>query len=267
MKVALTIAGSDSGGGAGIQADLKTFSALGVFGTSAITAITAQNTLGVDAVEVLSANIVSAQIKSVAADFSIAAAKTGMLANAEIIAAVAGAVRAHGIAKLVVDTVMVSKSNHRLLASEAESAMRSILLPLAFIATPNLPEAEVLTGMKITDLAAMREAAAKLYALGAKNILVKGGHLEGAPATDIFFDGRNFAELSAERISTQSTHGTGCTLSAAIAAHLAQGLSPLEACRCAKAYLTGALKNAVKLGHGHGPVNHFWNLTTPVPFT
>jgi hydroxymethylpyrimidine/phosphomethylpyrimidine kinase len=184
-----------------------------------------------------------------------------MLANAEIIAAVAAAVRAHKIPKLVIDTVMVSKSSHRLLASEAEAAMRSTLLPLAFIVTPNLPEAEVLTGMKITNLAAMREAAQKLFALGAKHVLVKGGHLEDAPATDVFFDGKEFTEITAERVDTTSTHGTGCTLSAAIAAYLAQGLSPLEACRSAKHYLTGALRNAVKLGHGHGPVNHFWNLT------
>lgn len=258
-NVVLTIAGSDSGGGAGIQADLKTFSALGVFGTSAITAITAQNTLGVDAVEVLSADIVSQQIKSVATDFPIAAAKTGMLANAEIIAAVAAAARAHRITQLVVDTVMVSKSNHRLLASEAEAAMRSILLPLAFIVTPNLPEAEVLTGMKIASLPAMREAAQKLFALGAKHVLVKGGHLEDAPATDVFFDGKDFTEITAERVETTSTHGTGCTLSAAITAYLARGMSPLEACRNAKIYLTGALRHAVPLGHGHGPVSHFWN--------
>ncbi len=259
MNVALTIAGSDSGGGAGIQADLKTFSALGVFGTSAITAITAQNTLGVDAVEVLSADIVTQQIKSVATDFPVVAAKTGMLANAEIIAAVAIAVQRHNISKLVVDTVMVSKSNHRLLVSEAEAAMRRILLPLAYIVTPNLPEAEVLTGMKIQNLAEMREAATKLFALGAKHVLVKGGHLESTPATDVFFDGKDFTELAAERVDTTSTHGTGCTLSAAIAAYLAHGLSPLEACRSAKAYLTGALRHAVKLGHGHGPVNHFWS--------
>lgn len=260
MKVALTIAGSDSGGGAGIQADLKTFSALGVFGTSAITAITAQNTMGVEAVETLSADIVSKQIAAVASDFPVAAAKTGMLANTDIIAAVAAAMRAHGIKKLIVDTVMVSKSNHRLLEPQAEAAMRNVLLPVAFIVTPNLPEAEVLTGMKIANLAAMREAAVKLHALGAQHVLVKGGHLEHAVATDVFYDGEDFFELNAERVVTTSTHGTGCTLSAAIAAYLTLGLSPLEACRSAKEYLTGALQNAVKLGHGHGPVNHFWNL-------
>ena len=265
MKVVLTIAGSDSGGGAGIQADLKTFSALGVFGTSALTAITAQNTTGVDAVEVLGAKIVRAQIHSVMADLRVSAAKTGMLANAEIIRTVADAVNDLNIAQLVVDTVMVSKSNHRLLASEAESAMRSELLPLAYIVTPNLPEAEVLTGMQIADSAGMREAARKLFALGAKHVLVKGGHLESGPATDVFFDGKEFTEITAERVDTTSTHGTGCTLSAAIAAHLAQGYSPLAACRSAKQYLTGALKNAVKLGHGHGPVNHFWNLAHQRP--
>lgn len=260
MKVALTIAGSDSGGGAGIQADLKTFSALGVFGTSAITAITAQNTMGVEAVEMLSADIVGKQIAAVASDFPVAAAKTGMLANTDIIAAVAAALQAHGIKNLVVDTVMVSKSNHRLLEPQAEAAMRSVLMPLAFIVTPNLPEAEVLTGMEITNPETMREAARKLFALGARHVLVKGGHLENAAATDIFFDGKDFFELEAERVATTSTHGTGCTLSAAIAAYLALGESPLEACRKAKAYLTGALKHAVKLGHGHGPVNHFWKL-------
>lgn len=261
MKVALTIAGSDSGGGAGIQADLKTFAALGVFGTSAITAVTAQNTVGVDAVEVLSAGIVRDQIQSVTADFTIAAAKTGMLANAEIIAAVASAIRSHKIPNLVVDTVMVSKSRHRLLAPEAESALRETLLPLAHLITPNLPEAEVLTGMRIADIAAMREAAQRLFDLGARNVLVKGGHLEGTAATDVFFDGKNFSELTGERIDTKSTHGTGCTLSAAITAYLALGFSTEEACRKAKAYLTGALSHAQPLGHGHGPVNHFWCLT------
>lgn len=262
--VALTIAGSDSGGGAGIQADLKAFSALGVFGTSAITAITAQNTVGVDAVEVLSAAIVRQQIQSVAADFTIAAAKTGMLANAEIIATVADTVGQTGITRLVADTVMVSKSGHRLLAADAETAMRDQLLPLAFIVTPNLPEAEVLTGLRITDLPAMHEAARRLFSLGAKHVLVKGGHLEGQPAVDLFFDGTSFTELSADRIETKSTHGTGCTLSAAIVAYLCRGKSPLEACRSAKQYLTGALKNAEPLGHGHGPVNHFWNCATDI---
>lgn len=260
--VALTIAGSDSGGGAGIQADLKTFSALGVFGTSAITAITAQNTLGVDKVDVLSREMVYAQVKSVAEDFKIGAAKTGMLATAAIVETVAQAARDFALQKLVVDTVMVSKSGHRLLAPEAEEALRKILLPLAFVITPNLPEAEVLLGEKITDIGAMKTAAQKLHALGAAHVLVKGGHLEGASSPDIFFDGKDFTLLEGERIQTNSTHGTGCTLSGAIAAHLALGLPVLAACRAAKEYLTGALRNAQPLGRGHGPVNHFWNLNS-----
>lgn len=258
--VALTIAGSDSGGGAGIQADLKTFSALGVFGTSAITAITAQNTMGVDKVDVLSRDMVYAQVKSVAEDFKIGAAKTGMLANAKIVETAAQVARDFSLKNLVVDTVMVSKSGHRLLASEAEDALRKILLPLAFVITPNLPEAEVLLGEKIPDIEAMKAAAEKLHALGAAHVLVKGGHLDGVSSPDIFFDGKDFTLLESERIQTNSTHGTGCTLSAAIAAHLALGLPVLAACRAAKEYLTGALRNAQPLGRGHGPVNHFWKV-------
>ncbi len=261
--VAMTIAGSDSGGGAGIQADLKTFAALGVFGTSAITAITAQNTVGVDAVEVLSPDIVTAQIKSVITDMPVAAAKTGMLANAAIIDAVAKSVKEHHLAQLVVDTVMVSKSGHRLLAPEAEAAMRSVLLPVAFVITPNIPEAEVLTGMKITNYEDMKSAADKLHSLGAMNVLLKGGHLNGAESPDLLFDGKNFREFNAQRVVTNSTHGTGCTLSAAITAYLALGESLTEACRKAKDYLTGALQHAQPIGHGHGPVNHFWAHPTP----
>lgn len=254
----MTIAGSDSSAGAGIQADLKAFAACGTYGTCAITAITAQNTLGVDAVEVLSSEIVYAQIKSIASDLPVAAFKTGMLASSTIIETVARAITDFHLPNLVMDTVMVSKSGHRLLAPEAEAAMREILLPLAHIITPNLPEAEVLTGMRIDNLSSMREAARKLFTLGAKNVLVKGGHLSNADATDVFFDGKDFTEISAARVATNSTHGTGCTLSAAITAYLAKGVPVLEACRSAKAYLTGALQKAESLGHGHGPVNHFW---------
>lgn len=260
IPVALSIAGSDSSAGAGIQADLKAFAACGVYGTTAITAITAQNTIGVDAVETLSPEIVYGQIKSVSSDLKIAAVKTGMLANSEIIHSVARAIKDFQLKNLVIDTVMVSKSGHRLLAPEAEAAMRKVLLPLATLITPNLPEAEVLTGRSITDEASMRAAAKKLHALGAKNVLLKGGHLDAAEATDIFFDGSEFVELRATRVVTKSTHGTGCTLSAAIAAHLARGVNILEACRAAKAYLTGALQNAKPMGQGHGPVNHFWNI-------
>ncbi len=257
----MTIAGSDSSAGAGIQADLKAFAACGVYGTSAITAITAQNTVGVDAVEVLSPEIVYAQIKSIATDLPVSAIKTGMLANSEIIRAVARAAVDFQLQNLVIDTVMVSKSGHRLLAPEAEAAMREVMLPLAHLITPNLPEAEVLTGMRIGDLDSMREAARKLCALGARNVVLKGGHLDGADATDVFFDGKIFIELTSARVVTNSTHGTGCTLSAAIAAYLARGFNVPEACRAAKTYLTGALENAEPLGHGHGPVNHFWNFS------
>jgi hydroxymethylpyrimidine/phosphomethylpyrimidine kinase len=260
IPVALSIAGSDSSAGAGIQADLKAFAACGVYGTTAITAITAQNTIGVDAVETLSPEIVYGQIKSVSNDLQIAAVKTGMLANSEIILSVARAITDFKLTNLVVDTVMVSKSGHRLLAPEAEAAMRQVLLPLATLITPNLPEAEVLTGMKVTSQVEMREAAQKLFALGARNVLMKGGHLETTDATDILYDGKTFMEISAPRVATNSTHGTGCTLSAAIAAHLALGETVEEACRKAKIYLTGALQHAQPLGHGHGPVNHFWSL-------
>lgn len=258
--VALTIAGSDSGGGAGIQADLKTFSALGVYGTSAITAVTAQNTVGVQAVEILSPDIVSQQIQSVTSDLPVAAAKTGMLANAQIIEAVRRSIKDCGLHKLVVDTVMVSKSGHRLLAPEAEEAMRTVLLPVAYLITPNLPEAEVLTGLRIDDRVTMRTAAQKLHAMGAVNVLIKGGHLSGQDSPDILFDGKDFHEFTAPRVVTQSTHGTGCTLSAAITAFLALGKNLPEAIDAAKQYLTGALKNAIPLGHGHGPVNHFWTV-------
>ncbi|AFM12225.1 bifunctional hydroxymethylpyrimidine kinase/phosphomethylpyrimidine kinase [Turneriella parva] len=260
IPVALSIAGSDSSAGAGIQADLKAFAACGVYGTTAITAITAQNTLGVDAVEILSPEIVYAQIRSVSGDLHVSAVKTGMLANSEIIQTVARATKDFQLPNLVIDTVMVSKSGHRLLAPEAEAAMREVLLPFATLITPNLPEAEVLTGIKITNTIEMRAAAQKLFALGARNILMKGGHLDTPDAIDILYDGKTFMEISAPRVETNSTHGTGCTLSASIAAYLAQGEKISEACRKAKAYLTQALQNAQPLGHGHGPVNHFWYL-------
>ena len=258
--VALTIAGSDSSAGAGIQADIKAFAALAVYGASAITAITAQNTLGVESFERVSPALVYAQVKSVASDLSVSALKTGMLVDAEIIAAVARAIKDHALVNLVVDPVMVAKSGHRLLLPEAEQALKEKLLPLATIVTPNIPEAEVLTGKKITTEDEMRSAARELAALGAQYVLVKGGHLEGAQAKDILFDGKNFSEFTAPRVETKSTHGTGCTLSAAIAAYLACGATVAQAVEKAKVYLTGALRHAEPLGHGHGPVNHFWRL-------
>lgn len=260
--VVLTIAGSDSGAGAGIQADLKTFAALGVYGTSAITAVTAQNTVAVEAVEMLSPDIIYAQIKAIATDFRIAAAKTGMLGSAKVVEAVVRAIRDFQIPNLVVDTVMVSKSGYRLVEPEAESVIVNQLIPLARIITPNLPEAEVILRRQISGVADMQDAAAELRKLGCDCVFLKGGHLAGETASDIFFDGEAFSRLDAKRIPTQSTHGTGCTLSAAIVSYLAEGCTPHDACARAKEYLTQAISHAEPLGHGHGPVNHFWNTSS-----
>jgi hydroxymethylpyrimidine/phosphomethylpyrimidine kinase len=256
VRTALTIAGSDSGGGAGIQADLKTFSALGVFGMSALTAITAQNTLGVTAVHEIPPEIVAAQIDAVVTDIGVDAAKTGMISNTEIIEIVAAKVREHGIATLVVDPVMVATSGDRLLREEAVTALKTSLLPLATVVTPNLPEAEVLTGQTVTSLAEMREAARAIVGLGARSALVKGGHLAG-DAVDVLYDGSRFVELPSRRIETTSTHGTGCTLASAITALLARGESLEDAVGAAKAYVTAAIERAYPIGHGHGPVHHF----------
>ena len=260
VAAALTIAGSDSGGGAGIQADLKTFAALGVYGTSAVTAITAQNTCGVDAVQAVDAGVVAAQIRSVAADIPIAAAKTGMLFSGNIIRAVAAAVRDVGLPHLVVDPVMVATSGDRLLQPDAEARLKEEIIPMATLVTPNLAEAEVLTGTKVQTLDDMRAAAENLVAGGAAAVVVKGGHAM-VKATDVFYDGTRMELLEGVVVDTTSTHGTGCTFSAAICAHLARGAELLEAVRRAKAYLTGALQNADRIGRGNGPVGHFWNVT------
>lgn len=256
VRTAMTIAGSDSGGGAGIQADLKTFAALGVFGTSAITAITAQNTLGVTAVFELPTDIIAAQIDAVVTDIGADAVKTGMIASSAIIRVVAHKVREHGLTTLVVDPVMVATSGDRLLHEEAVEALRTELLPLATVATPNLPEAEVLTGLTIATLDDMRAAARQIVGLGTRSVLVKGGHLTG-DAVDVFFDGQQLLELPARRIDTTSTHGTGCTLASAIAALLARGESLEAAIKGAKAYVTAAIEQAYPIGKGHGPVHHF----------
>jgi len=259
MPVALTIAGSDSGGGAGIQADLKTFAALGVHGTSAITAITAQNTVGVTDIFELPARLVRAQVDAIAADLDIGAAKTGMLSSAEIIEAVAAALEAHGITRLVVDPVMVAKGGARLLRDDAIDALRVRLLPLAAVLTPNLPEAEVLLGHPIASLDERRAAARELLALGPRAVVVKGGHAEG-DAVDIYWDGSELVELTAQRIDTPNTHGSGCAFSAAITARLAAGREPLEAVRDAKQFITNAIEFGLELGHGHGPVNPMFGL-------
>jgi len=257
MKRALTIAGSDSGGGAGIQADLKTFGALGVFGTSAITAVTAQNTVGVTRIQEIDPDVVAAQIDAVADDIGFDAVKTGMLASPRILEAVAAALKRHKAPNLVVDPVMVSKSGTRLLKEESVGALKTRLLPLAEIVTPNIPEAEVLSGRTIADVEAMRDAARRIIELGPRRVVIKGGHAEGPNVVDLYYDGQRFEEFKAERVVTRSTHGTGCTYSAAIAAYLAHGLPPLDAVARAKEFLTAALLSAPDIGKGIGPVNHF----------
>jgi hydroxymethylpyrimidine/phosphomethylpyrimidine kinase len=254
LPVALTIAGSDSGGGAGIQADLKTFAALGVHGTSAITAITAQNTQGVTDILELPVDLIREQIRVVVDDIGVQAAKTGMLSSAEIIDAVAAAVSHHGITNLVVDPVMVAKGGAKLLRDDAVQALRERLIPLAAVITPNIPEAEVLLGRRIATLDDRRRAARDLVALGARIAIVKGGHADG-DATDVFYDGSELVHLEGERIATTNTHGSGCVFSAAIAAGLARGLTPIDAVREAKIFITEAIANSIELGRGHGPVN------------
>lgn len=260
LAKALTIAGSDSGGGAGIQADLKTFAALNVYGMSALTAITAQNTCGVTAVQGIDADVVEAQIHAVVSDMGVDATKTGMLFSAPIINRVANALSDLGLTNVVVDPVMVATSGDRLLQSEAEASLRTALLPLATIVTPNLDETAVLVGHAVKGLEAMQAAAEAIVGMGVKAVLVKGGHAT-EKATDVFYDGTTMELLAGEVVATKNTHGTGCTLSAAIAAYLARGLPLLDAVRQAKVYLTGALKQSLQIGQGSGPVGHFWNVT------
>ena len=270
MKTALTIAGSDSGGGAGIQADLKTFAAFGVFGTSAITALTAQNTVGVEGVYAIPPEFVARQIDAVVKDIGAHATKTGMLTNSRIIEAVAAKIVEHGLRPLVVDPVMVAKSGDALLEPEARDTLISSLLPLATVVTPNLPEAEVLCGFPITDMEGMRRAALAIHARGPRCVVVKGGHLEGTRfSTDLFYDGERFEELSNARIDTRNTHGTGCTFASAIAARLALGDEMLDAVRAAKRYVSGILAASagLQIGRGHGPMNHMALLLPQPPLT
>jgi hydroxymethylpyrimidine/phosphomethylpyrimidine kinase len=258
MKRALTIAGSDSGGGAGIQADLKSFMAHGVYGASAITAITAQNTVGVRAVLLLEPALVVAQIDAVLEDIGADAVKTGMLGSAEVVGAVAAALRAHGADTLVVDPVMVAKSGDRLLASDAVPALRDELLPLATLVTPNLPEASILLGREVRALDEMPDAAHEILALGPRNVLLKGGHLAGDEVVDVLLAGGRLTMLRAPRVASSNTHGTGCTYAASITALLARGLSVEEAVAEGRAYVLGAITQAMPLGAGHGPLNHLW---------
>jgi hydroxymethylpyrimidine/phosphomethylpyrimidine kinase len=261
IPVGLTIAGSDSGGGAGIQADLKTFAALGVHGASAITAITAQNTVTVDAIFELPIAIIVAQIDAVVGDLGVAAAKTGMLASSRIIEAVASSIEGHRIEKLVVDPVMVAKGGAKLLRDDAIEALRTRLLPLAAVITPNLPEAEVILGRRIRTIDERREAARDLVALGPHAAVVKGGHA-GDDVTDVYWDGSAMVELPGVRVATLNTHGSGCVFSAAIAAGLAKGLEPIDAVRQAKEFISAAIEHSLEIGHGHGPVNPMFGVTS-----
>ncbi|MBK8179055.1 MAG: bifunctional hydroxymethylpyrimidine kinase/phosphomethylpyrimidine kinase [Planctomycetes bacterium] len=259
-QVALTIAGSDSSGGAGIQADLKTFSALGVYGASAIAALTAQNTREVRAVHDVPADFLRLQLELVFGDLDVAATKVGMLSRSEVILATARGLTEHRARNVVLDPVMVSKGGARLLAPEAVRTLIEALVPLATVLTPNLPEAAELLGCSEAEVASQpSRTCERLLGLGARSVVLKGGHAGGRHSEDLFFDGTVWERLPAVRVLTDNTHGTGCTFSAAVAAALARGCSPLEAVREAKAYVTAAIEAGARwrLGHGHGPVHHF----------
>jgi hydroxymethylpyrimidine/phosphomethylpyrimidine kinase len=258
MKMALTIAGSDSGGGAGIQADLKTFSAHGVFGMSVITSVTAQNTMGVLGIEDISPEMVSLQMKAIFEDLRPDAVKIGMVSNTGIIRAIAEGLKRYKPRLVVLDPVMIAKSGSHLLRPDAVEALKNELLPVCLVATPNRMEAEALSGIAISSLADAKEAAQRITALGARAVIVKGGHFTG-DAVDVLYDGHEFHEFSSERIETTNTHGTGCTFSSAIAANLALGYDLPESVRRAKWYVTGAIRHSLAIGHGVGPTNHLWN--------
>ena len=253
---AMTIAGSDSGGGAGIQADLKTFSALGVFGTSCITAITAQNTVGVRGIHEIPEELIADQITCVLEDIGADAVKTGMLSSIGIVETVSTELSKHDVANLVVDPVMIAKSGDALLKSEAVQAVRDLMLPLATVVTPNIPEAEVLTELSINSIEDMKAAAKALVGMGCNAAVVKGGHMMG-PASDLLYDGSEYHVFSVERIDTVNTHGTGCTFASAIAAGLAKRLTLYESVSEAKRYITEAIQSEFNIGKGHGPLNHF----------
>ena len=254
----MTVAGSDSGGGAGIVADLKTFEAHGVWGTVALVAVTAQNTLGVQAFDTVDPELVRGQISSVAADIGIDALKTGMLATAELVAAVAAAVRDLGVGPLVVDPVFVSKHGDTLLADDAVGALRDELLPLASVVTPNLPEASALVGFEVGDRAGMAAAGRELAGRGAKVVMIKGGHLDSDDSPDCIVVGDEVRWVEGARIAGRHTHGTGCVLSAAITAELARGMDPADACVAAKRFLERAIAAGLPIGQGVGPVNPGW---------
>ncbi len=255
---ALTIAGSDPGGGAGIQADLKTFAAFGVYGLSAVTSVTVQDTLGFRGALAVPPPVVAGQIEAALSDIGADAVKTGMLGSAAVIKAAASGLRKRRAGRLVVDPVLCAKNGSPLLEPRAINALIRELLPLALVVTPNAPEAERLAGVEVKNASGARRAARAIRALGPAFVLVKGGHLDGTGCEDLLFDGRSFAALRSPRADTRHTHGTGCTLSAAIAAGLALGLDVPAAVRRAKRYVTGAIRNAPCLGKGAGPLEHFW---------
>jgi hydroxymethylpyrimidine/phosphomethylpyrimidine kinase len=260
MRAALTIAGSDPVAGAGIQADLKTFAALGVYGTSALTAVTSQNTLGVDDTFVLPVETVRSQIERIAEDLTLSAVKTGMLATTDIVDIVAELIQRFRLANLVVDPVMMATGGtHRtLLTPEAVSTLKTRLLPLASVVTPNVAEAGALSGVTVNSPSTARDAAQRIFALGPKAVVVKGGHLEGAHAVDLLYDGHAFTEFSAPRYSGGPTHGTGCTFASAIAAGLALGDDVAASVDRAKRYVSGAIEHAIPVGRGSRVLNHFW---------
>lgn len=260
MYKALTIAGSDSGGGAGIQTDLKTFAALGVYGTSVITALTAQNTCGVHGIHHVPAAFIVSQLEAVLSDIPVKAVKTGMLGEAEAIAEIARVLKKYRRDLLVVDPVMVAQSGDTLLASEAAVVMRDVLLPMALLVTPNLPEASVLLGRDISDTEEMAAAAKDIHLLGPRHVLIKGGHLSGDDMVDVFYDGKAVHYLTAPKINTPHTHGTGCTCAAAITAFLARGCTALEAVRQAKQFISAAISYGLSIGQGYGPTNPMGSL-------
>ncbi len=253
--VALTIAGSDSGGGAGIQADLKTFYSLGVHGTCAITSITGQNTLGVRTRFDVPVEVVVAQVEAVVEDMEVAAVKTGMLATVEVVRAVSELADRYSWNNMVVDPVAISSSGQPLLDRGAEECLRELLLPRARVFTPNLREAATLTGLEVTGVEEMKEAARSLWMYGARLVVVKGGHLPGRCVVDVVYDGKKYHELKGPRVYTADDHGTGCVFSSAVTAFLALGLDPLDAIRRAKEVVTRALAGSLRLGKGRGPVN------------
>lgn len=259
LKTALTIAGSDCSGGAGIQADLKTFSANGVFGMSVIVSVVAENTSRVISVENVSPEMIKNQIDAVFEDIEVDAVKVGMLSDSVCMNTVAEKLLHYKPQYVVVDPVMIAKGGHALMQEDALSTLTEKIIPLAYILTPNIPEAETITGMKISGLEEMKKAAEKIYSMGAENVLIKGGHLDG-DALDVLFDGKEFHTFSAERINTKNTHGTGCTYSSAIAANLAKGVPLVLAVAKAKAFVTTAIEHSLELGKGHGPTNHFYEL-------